>query len=178
MKVCSIFSQVLKLFSRGEFEKAVKEHKAERHARGFTSWGQFMAMLFCQLGRAHSLREICGGLACCEGHLKHLGVPVAPYCIGEPMAQDYDVVLKLLFRSKSSRVVQAIAGGAVKRWLDKELPAIRNTRADLVGETAGGEIVHLEFMSENQKFFELRMAGYYVEIYQASGRHPRQSLVY
>ena len=78
MKVCSIFSQVLKLFSRGDFEKAVKEHKAERHARGFTSWGQFMAMLFCQLGRAHSLREICGGLACCEGQLKHLGVPVAP----------------------------------------------------------------------------------------------------
>jgi hypothetical protein len=77
-KVCSIFSQVLKLFSRGEFEKAVQEHKAERHARGFTSWGQFMAMLFCQLGRAHSLREICGGLACCEGQLKHLGVPVAP----------------------------------------------------------------------------------------------------
>src|SRR5258708_2429813 len=78
MKVCSIFSQVLKLFSRGGFEKAVKQHKAERHARGFTSWGQFMAMLFCQVGRAHSLREICGGLACCEGHLKHLGVPVAP----------------------------------------------------------------------------------------------------
>ena len=78
MKVCSIFSQVLKLFSRGDFEKAVKEHKAERHARGFTSWGQFVAMLFCQVGRAHSLREICGGLACCEGQLKHLGAPVAP----------------------------------------------------------------------------------------------------
>ena len=78
MKVCSIFSQVLQLFSRGSFEKAVKQHKAERHARGFTSWGQFVAMLFCQVGRAHSLREICGGLACCEGQLKHLGVPVAP----------------------------------------------------------------------------------------------------
>ncbi len=78
MKVCSIFSQVLKLFSRGEFEKAVKEHKAERHARGFTSWGQFVAMLFCQVGRAHSLREICGGLACCEGQLMHLGVAGAP----------------------------------------------------------------------------------------------------
>ena len=78
MQVCSIFSQLLKLVSRRDFEKAVKEHKAERHARGFTSWGQFMAMLFCQLGRAHSLREICGGLACCEGQLKHLGVPVAP----------------------------------------------------------------------------------------------------
>lgn len=78
MQVCSIFSQILKLFSRGGFEQAVKQHKAERHARGFTSWGQFIAMLFCQVGRAHSLREICGGLACCEGQLKHLGVPVAP----------------------------------------------------------------------------------------------------
>ena len=72
-KVCSIFSQVLKLFPRGEFESAVKKHQAERHARGFTSWGQFTAMLFRQIGRAHSLREICGSLACCEGHLKHLG---------------------------------------------------------------------------------------------------------
>src|ERR1700729_1823793 len=81
VKVCSIFSQVLKLFPRRDFEQAVKEHKAERHARGFPSWGQFMAMLFCQLGRAHSWREICGGLACCEGQLKHLGVPVAPKSI-------------------------------------------------------------------------------------------------
>ena len=50
----------------------VKQHRAERHARGFTSWDQFVAMLFCQLGRAQSLREICGGLASCEGKLSHL----------------------------------------------------------------------------------------------------------
>jgi hypothetical protein len=54
------------------------QHKAERHARGFTCWGQFVAMLFCQLGRAHSLREICNGLAASEGKLKHLGLPEAP----------------------------------------------------------------------------------------------------
>ena len=77
-RVCSIFSQLLQLFPRAEFERAVRDHKAERHARGFTSWGQLVAMLFCQLGRAHSLREICGGLACCEGKLKHLGIPLAP----------------------------------------------------------------------------------------------------
>ena len=74
----SIFSQLLQLFPRGEFEKAVRDHKAEYQARGFTCWGQFVAMLFCQLGRAHTLREICGGLASCEGKLKHLGVPDAP----------------------------------------------------------------------------------------------------
>ncbi len=77
-RVCSIFSQLLQLFSRVEFEAAVRQHKAERHARGFTCWGQFVAMLFCQLGRAHSLREICQGLAASEGKLKHLGVATAP----------------------------------------------------------------------------------------------------
>jgi len=35
-------------------------------------------MLFCQLGRADSLREICNGLACSEGKLVHLGVNKAP----------------------------------------------------------------------------------------------------
>jgi hypothetical protein len=70
----SIFCQLLKLFPRTEFQALVKEHRAERHARGFSSWGQFVAMLFCQLGRAHSLREICGGLASCEGKLTHLGI--------------------------------------------------------------------------------------------------------
>jgi hypothetical protein len=88
------------------------------------------------------------------------------------MTQDYDVVLKLLFRSQSSQAVREIAGGPVKRWLDKELPAIRNTRADLIGETIAGDRVHLGFMSENQKLFELRRAGYYVEIYQACGGIP------
>lgn len=73
-RFCSIFSQLLQLFPRTEFQKAVVATKAERHARGFTCWEQFVAMLFCQLGRAYSLREICGGLASCEGRLAHLGV--------------------------------------------------------------------------------------------------------
>jgi len=70
----SIFSQLLQLFPRWEFEHAVRETKAERHARGFTCWGQFVAMLFCQVGRAHSLREITNGLRSCEGKLRHLGI--------------------------------------------------------------------------------------------------------
>ena len=70
----SMFSQLLKLFPRTEFQALVKRTHAERHARGFTCWGQFVAMLFCQVGRAHSLREICGGLRSSEGKLKHLGI--------------------------------------------------------------------------------------------------------
>jgi hypothetical protein len=73
-RFCSIFSQLLQLFPRTEFQKAVQETRAERHARGFTCWGQFVSMLFCQFGRAQSLREITGGLRSCEGKLKHLGI--------------------------------------------------------------------------------------------------------
>ena len=75
----SMFSQILQLFSRSEFQGLVKETRAERHARGFTCWDQFVSMMFCQLGRAHSLREICHGLSSCEGKLSHLGIDEAPH---------------------------------------------------------------------------------------------------
>ena len=35
-------------------------------------------MLFCQLGHADSLREICNGLGCCLGRLVHVGIARAP----------------------------------------------------------------------------------------------------
>jgi len=66
---CSMFSQLLELLPRTEFEAAVTRTHAERHARGFTCSGQL-----CQLGRAHSLREIHGGLRSSEGKFKHLGI--------------------------------------------------------------------------------------------------------
>ncbi len=77
-RVCSIFSQILWFIPRLQFEARVQEHKAERHARGFSSWTQLIAMLFGQLGHAQSLREITGGLAACEGKLRHLGVNDPP----------------------------------------------------------------------------------------------------
>lgn len=72
-RFCSILNQVLQLFPRSEFESAVQRTKAERHARGFNSWDQFVAMLFCQLADAQSLREIVGGLSSCSGRLEQLG---------------------------------------------------------------------------------------------------------
>jgi len=78
VRVASLFGQLLSVFPRTEFQGAVRKHRAERYAKGFTCWDQFVAMLFCQLAQAHSLREICGGLACCLGKLRHLGVTTAP----------------------------------------------------------------------------------------------------
>ena len=44
----------------------------------FRCLGQFVAMMFCQLAQAKSLREIVDGLACCEGKLRHLGLENGP----------------------------------------------------------------------------------------------------
>lgn len=74
----SLFGQVLGLVSRTEFERAVRHHRAEHAAKGFGCWDQFVAMLFCQLAQAKSLREICGGLASCVGKIQHLGMARAP----------------------------------------------------------------------------------------------------
>jgi hypothetical protein len=76
--VCSVYSQLLQLFSRGQFDHAVKAHHAERNAKGFTCWEQFVAMLFCQLGHLNSLREVCLGLSSCESPMRHLGISAAP----------------------------------------------------------------------------------------------------
>lgn len=77
-KFNNIFGQILQIFSKKEFHEAVMQARAERGAKGFTCWQQFVAMLFCQIGQAQSLREICGGLASCFGKLRHLGVKEAP----------------------------------------------------------------------------------------------------
>jgi len=78
MRVASLFSQVLGLFDRGSFAGLVRKHKAERYSKGFSSWGQFVAMLFCQLAQAKSIREICGGIASTLGKIRHLGLEEAP----------------------------------------------------------------------------------------------------
>jgi hypothetical protein len=68
----------MQLFSRGEFARAVKKHAAERHAKGFICWGQFVAMLFRQMAPLKPRREVCMGLASCEALLKHLGISESP----------------------------------------------------------------------------------------------------
>ncbi len=56
--VASLFSQLLHHFPRTEFAHLVAKYQAERKAKGFTCWTQLVAMLFCHMARADSLREI------------------------------------------------------------------------------------------------------------------------
>jgi hypothetical protein len=113
----SIFSQLLQLFPRLEFEQAVKKHRSDYSAKGFSSWAQFVAMLFCQLGRAHSLREICGGLASCEGKLKHLGVSDSPKrsTLSYANANRPWSLYQTVFEQLLSKCQVAVAGRGVRK---------------------------------------------------------------
>jgi hypothetical protein len=74
----SCFAQVLSLVDRNDFARSVLGHDGERGAKGFSCWDQFVSMLFCQMGGANSLREICGGLHTALGKVTHLGMKEPP----------------------------------------------------------------------------------------------------
>jgi hypothetical protein len=137
-RVCSIFSQILQLIPRNRFEAAVEKHQAERHARGFTSWGQLVAMLFCQLAQAKSLREIIQGLQSSEGKLKHLGLPEAParstlaYANSHRPWQLMETVFHQLLADCQKRLGVAKAGS--KLGLPGKLLSLDATVIDLCAE--------------------------------------------
>ena len=74
----SLFSQVLQIISRPAFQQHARRLRSDKYSKGFSSWEQFVSMLFCQLAQAKSLREICYGLRCCVGKLNHLGMELEP----------------------------------------------------------------------------------------------------
>ena len=126
-----MFSQVLKLIPRIEFERMVKETGAEYRSKGLSSWSQFVGMLFCQLGRAHTLREIEGGLKSCEGKLAHLGIeaPVRSslsYANSHRPWQLYEKVFYGLYEKVAATVV-----GRRKFRFKNKLVSLDSTTIDL-----------------------------------------------
>ena len=126
-----MFSQILKLIPRTDFERMVKETGAEYRSKGLSSWSQFVGMLFCQLGRAHSLREIEGGLKSCEGKLAHLGIEAPArsslsYANGHRPWELFEKVFYGLFE-----VVAAKAVGKKKFRFKNKLVSLDSTVIDL-----------------------------------------------
>jgi len=74
----SLFNQVLALIDRNIFGTIVNKHKSDKHNKGINSWTHLVTMLFMQLAKANSLRDISNGLRSATGNLNHLGVKKAP----------------------------------------------------------------------------------------------------
>lgn len=129
---CSMFSQLLQLFPRTEFESAVRRTGAEYAAKGFSSWSQLVSMLFCQLGRAHSLREIEGGLKSCEGKLAHLGIePPARSTLAYANAHRPWQLFEAVFHDLYAKVAGSVKGPKRKFRFKNKLVSIDSTVIDL-----------------------------------------------
>ena len=88
-------------------------------------------MLFCQLGRAHSLREIEGGLKSCEGKPAHLGIEAPArsslsYANGHRPWELFEKVFYGLFD-----IVAATAVGKNKFRFKNKLVSLDSTVIDL-----------------------------------------------
>ena len=73
-KVYTIFSELLKLCPRYHFDKAVEQYHGDRYVKSFTTWQQFMAILYSQIAQKDSLRDIVTGLSSHAARWYHLGL--------------------------------------------------------------------------------------------------------
>jgi hypothetical protein len=74
----NLFSQIISKLDRSSFRKLVKEKDTDKHQKGYNSWTQLISMLFCQLAKSQSVRDISNGLRSATGNLNHLGIQKAP----------------------------------------------------------------------------------------------------
>ncbi len=69
----TVFSQLLKLIPRHEFETLAKQHHSGRSFRTASRWSQFVTMAMAQLSGRSSLRDIVENISAQAHRLYHLG---------------------------------------------------------------------------------------------------------
>ena len=69
----TVFSQLLKLIPRHEFETLAKQHHSGRSFRSASRWSQFVTMAMGQLSGRKSLRDIVDNVSAQAHRLYHLG---------------------------------------------------------------------------------------------------------
>lgn len=73
-KVYTIFAELLKLCPRYHFEKAVERYQGDRYVKIFTTWQQYITLLYSQITQKDSLRDIETGLSVQSSRWYHLGL--------------------------------------------------------------------------------------------------------
>jgi len=72
--VNTIYNQLLQLLPRHEFEKGVILHKGDKYVKYFTCWQQFITLLYAQIRKKDSLRDIITSLCVQYKRWYHIGL--------------------------------------------------------------------------------------------------------
>lgn len=73
-KIDTIFSELLKLCPSYHFEKAVEQYRGDRYVKSFTTWQQYITILYAQVTQKNSLRDIVTGLSAHVPRWYHIGL--------------------------------------------------------------------------------------------------------
>jgi len=67
----TVLAQILRLVPRGEFEKLAHEHGGQKRVRSFPCWAHFVCLVYAQLSRQTSLRDLVLALETKQRFLYH-----------------------------------------------------------------------------------------------------------
>lgn len=73
-KIGTVFSELLKLIPRFQFDNAVNRYRGDRYTKSFSCWRQFITLLYAQISQKDSLRDIETGLSTQSNRWYHLGL--------------------------------------------------------------------------------------------------------
>lgn len=135
-----IFSQVLKLIDKWEFNKLVKTHNSDRYYKSFKSWDQLVTMLFGILSRCDSMAETCEGLNGMSGKLNHLNLKKAPAksSAGDGLRNRDNVFFEALYYDLIKRYQSFLSVSRLEGLSIKELYIIDSTTIRLFSDILKG----------------------------------------
>ncbi len=90
----------------------------------------------------------------------------------------FDETLKELLQSTHARLLENLAGSAIRRWLNVEFPRTQLRRVDLLAELENGELFHLELQTRNDGNIGRRLLEYRLLIEEQFARSPVQVVLY
>ncbi len=90
----------------------------------------------------------------------------------------FDETLKELLQSTHARLLENLAGSAIRRWLNVEFPRTQLRRVDLPAELENGELFHLELQTRNDGNIGRRLLEYRLLIEEQFARSPVQVVLY
>lgn len=135
-----IFSQVLKLIDKWEFNKLVKAQNSDRYYKSFKSWDQLVTMLFGILSRCDSMAETCEGLKGMSGKLNHLNLKKAPAksSAGDGLRNRDNVFFEALYYDLIKRYQSFLSDSRLEGLSIKELYIIDSTTIRLFSDILKG----------------------------------------
>ena len=107
----TVFNQLFNFIPRHVFEKSAQAHQADRYAKTFKAWQQFLLLLYAQATGKQSLRDIVGGLQLHNSKLYHLGLrPVPRSTIADGLERRDSKVFEEMFNAMVRKTGTVVPG--------------------------------------------------------------------